>query len=41
MVFVEKWKPYHHVTKQRLNEVKQITFNAPYVTEGFSKNTFD
>ena len=39
--FVEKWKPYHPIAKERLAEVKQMTFNAPYVTEGFSKETFD
>ena len=39
--FVEKWKPYHPIAKERLDLCKQMTFNAPYVTEGFSKETFD
>ncbi len=38
--FVEKRKPYHPIT-QNIEAVKQITFNAPYVSEGFSKDTFD
>ena len=38
--FVEKWKPYHPIT-QNIEAVKQITFNAPYVSEGLTKETFD
>ena len=38
--FVEKWKPYHPIT-QNIEAVKQITFNAPYVSEGLAKGTFD
>ena len=38
--FVAKWKPYHPVN-QDLTNVKQITFNKPFVSEGLSRETFE
>ena len=38
--FVTTWKPYKPVT-QNLAEVKRITFNNRYVSEGLSQDTFD
>ena len=38
--FIAKWKPFHPIT-QDLTNVKQITFNKPFVSEGLSRETFE
>ena len=38
--FVAKWKPHNPVT-QDLSNVKQITFNKPFVSQGLSRETFE
>ena len=38
--FVAKWKPYRPVN-QDLSNVKQITFNKPFVSQGLSRETFE
>ncbi len=38
--FVSKWKPHHPIT-QDLSNVKQITFNKPFVSERLSQETFE
>ena len=38
--FIAKWKPFNPAT-QDLTNVKQITFNKPFVSEGLSEETFE
>ncbi len=38
--FVAKWKHYHPITRD-IKYVRQITSNAPYVSDGLSSETFE
>ena len=38
--FVAKWKPHNPVTRD-LSDIKQITFNKPFVSQGLSRENFE